>query len=160
MELASTLSDQRVTIPSGLHLPKDSTSFYWALETLAKDHHCFGIYLLGQGQLVGMICCDPVIKEGKLQPHQFEISYLLDHKWWGQHIMTKALKKFCQEFQPDDHQLSLRAATLLTNVGSQKVLERVSFTRDNCSHQGIISWRWDRSGGQSSELADSRKPRV
>lgn len=137
------LRDERVTIPSGLQLPAEESSFLWAVQTLAKYHHCFGIYYGEDGQLVGMICCDRVKQEGKDQSPKFEISYLIGHQWWGHHIMTNALQQFCQQYLPKEQSTSLIATTLSTNVASQKVLTRSGFKRIGDDRQGVISWRYD-----------------
>lgn len=141
--LEDILRDERVTIPSGLQLPAGESSFLWALQTLANYHHCFGIYYGEDEQLVGMICCDQVKQDEEAQSKEFEISYLIGHRWWGHHIMTNALQQFCRQYKRKEVGASLIATTLATNVASQKVLKRVGFKKINDDHQGVISWRYD-----------------
>lgn len=149
LTLLPVLSDKRVTMPARLVLPDDPNGLKWAIQTLANNHYCFGIYIKRKPKPVGMICCEPLRqKDGSLDPHSFEISYLLDHQYWNHHLMTDAVSLFCHFFNSSDDKLTLYAKTALTNKASSQVLLNAGFKQLTTNQDGLAVWRWLRQEDQ------------
>lgn len=119
-------------------------------EKLARDEETesrFGhpLYLAvrqSNGSLIGMIGFHEVNCDGVL-----EVGYWLGKPWWGQGIMTDAVRAACSHafYVSDLGVVFARAFT--TNFASQRVLEKVGFRRDGPTmfdkdgHE-IVGWRY------------------
>jgi RimJ/RimL family protein N-acetyltransferase len=65
------------------------------------------------------------------EKHKADLGYAIGCNYWGQGIVTKALKiLLCKVFQEFPHLHRLQAHTLVENKASQRVLEKVGFHRE------------------------------
>ncbi|KAK2413451.1 putative N-acetyltransferase p20 [Trifolium repens] len=78
------------------------------------------------------------------EKHKADLGYAIGCNYWGQGIVTKALKiLLCKVFQEFPHLHRLQAHTLVENKASQRVLEKVGFHREGLlrklfCHKGSI----------------------
>ncbi|PIF46527.1 ribosomal-protein-alanine N-acetyltransferase [Chryseobacterium sp. 52] len=87
----------------------------------------FGIFDAGNNDFIGMC----LARNFADVSGQIEIGYTLSKKYWGKGIATevsRALVKYCF-FKTEENEVV--AVTDLDNIGSQKVLEKVGFSRIN-----------------------------
>lgn len=161
LRLKPVFQDEQVVRPSHLQLPENPLALDWALETLAANHHCFGIYLGTHQRLVGMIAADPSLDDdGKAIPHSLTISYLLNRTEWGQHVMTEAVRLFCRSINPEDQRLVIVAEVLRINQRSMRVLQNANFKMTAASDDQITFWKWSRRVNRQKGLAADLALRV
>ncbi|WP_343978462.1 GNAT family N-acetyltransferase [Kribbella koreensis] len=83
----------------------------------------FHVLVEDDGQIVGRVNLVDVA-DGSA-----ELGYRIAERWTGRGLATAAVRELCELAAGEYGLKELRAGTNLTNVGSQKVLERTGFVR-------------------------------
>lgn len=74
------------------------------------------------------------------QDQEIEIGYFIDRRWEGKGIMTEALEGIINWLAQNQYAKSLRAYTLITPNGSQRVLEKCGFALSETMEE-VQLWR-------------------
>lgn len=95
---------------------------------------CFGIRD-GSGKLIGIVSSDS-FEPGTT--YKAEIGYWLAKPFWGQGIMTDAVKAYVQYAFTELNLGKLTARTFEFNVGSARVLEKNGFKLEGCLRKDLL----------------------
>jgi ribosomal-protein-alanine N-acetyltransferase len=80
-----------------------------------------------EGKLIGVVSADS-FKPGTT--HRAEIGYWLAQRYWGQNLMTDAVRAFVRYAFAELELLRLTAHVLASNIASARVLEKNGFTAE------------------------------
>lgn len=69
-----------------------------------------------------------------------ELGYWLAEEYWGQGIMTEAVKQICREAFEKFDIVRIYAEPFAYNAGSRKVLEKVGFSQEGVIRKGVCKW--------------------
>lgn len=131
-DLALGIGDQDVSrnllfVPHPYEL-SDAMSFIRLVEKQKKDSGILNNWTIRQaGKVIGGI--GQHLKYPK-QPHKDEIGYWLGKSHWGQGIMTKVLSTYSDYLFNNTEIIRLEAPTYLSNIGSQRVLQKSGFVQE------------------------------
>lgn len=103
--------------------------------------YCFGIYLKDNGKLIGEVALYHIFR-GSLQ--RCLIGYSLDKQYNGRGYTTQAVS-LAVEFAFNELKLHrVDAGTMLNNIGSMRILEKVGFYREGIEQKGVkINGQWE-----------------
>jgi [ribosomal protein S5]-alanine N-acetyltransferase len=87
------------------------------------------------GEAVGAIGLHP---QKDIMQKNIELGYWLAQKYWGQHIMTEAIKKIVQYGFDNFNVTRIYARPYGTNKASQRVLEKAGFTLEAHIRENIF----------------------
>lgn len=122
-QLSILLNDHQLTDRAGLILPVQSPARDQAIRMFVQENH---VGMIKQGKrVVGMVVLSPWRgREDRQIAHHYELGYLLARQYWGQGIMTAAIKKLIRDLPVG---ITLHAQTAETNLASQQVLIKNGF---------------------------------
>ena len=83
---------------------------------------------------IGIFCGSDVYEKSG------ELGYWLAEEYWGQGIMTEAVKQICREAFEKFDIVRIYAEPFAYNAGSRKLLEKVGFSQEGVIHQGVCKW--------------------
>lgn len=83
--------------------------------------------IIYQDQLIGCISAQPRQFE---YSHSAELGYWLAQPYWGQGIMTNAVKEFIKQLQTDTQLSRFTVSVVTENIASIRVLEKNGFVRE------------------------------
>jgi RimJ/RimL family protein N-acetyltransferase len=101
---------------------RDSATFVITLKADDEDN------------FIGQVCATQFDKAFKFA----EVSYILDHEYWGSGIMTEALDRVIEFLLRDIRIHKVRAGCFVQNVGSRRVLEKVGFKQEGYLRDNAI----------------------
>jgi ribosomal-protein-alanine N-acetyltransferase len=90
-----------------------------------KFHGMWGMFNSINDEFIGGCLLRPYDNE----PNVLEIGYSLEHKYWGQGIATEMVKALVQYGFNNADVKAIVACAVVANIASQRVLEKVGFTR-------------------------------
>lgn len=126
--LASTLSNRKVlnNLRDGLPYPyteKDALEYInFINNSNASDTFAYAIDV--DGKAVGSI---GAFRQGNIHFRTAELGYYLAEEYWGQNIMTEAVKQLCEKLFKETDLLRIFAEPFAYNIGSRRVLEKAGF---------------------------------
>lgn len=83
---------------------------------------------------IGIFCGSDVYEKSG------ELGYWLAEEYWGQGIMTEAVKQICREAFEKFDIVRIYAEPFAYNAGSRKVLEKVGFSQEGVIRKGVCKW--------------------
>ncbi|ELP91624.1 hypothetical protein EIN_205910 [Entamoeba invadens IP1] len=100
-----------------------------------KDHH-IGFYGIDiNGVLIGAIAYIPSTDVNR---YSSEIGYWLAEEYWGHGIMPRAVKESMADYLSNSDAVRIYSHIFGSNLKSQKVLEKVGFTRVGVFHKAVF----------------------
>ncbi|WP_295747147.1 GNAT family N-acetyltransferase [uncultured Limosilactobacillus sp.] len=137
--LAALLSDRQTVEASGLQLPDpdDVASWQWALNILVtKDRGLWLVIERASNSLAGVMSLVP-------STTGFDLGYLLGPTFRGRGLMTSAVKLLLTDLRRQKQPVMVTASTSISNVASQRVLQRAGFQRLTPGEdRGVLQWCW------------------
>ncbi len=127
-DLASALSNQNIlkNLRDGLPYPyteKDAEDYINAM--LAADKNdTFAYAVCVDDRSVGSI---GAFRQGNIHCRTAELGYYLAEEYWGQGIMTDAVRQLCKKLFAETDLLRIYAEPFAYNIGSRRVLEKAGF---------------------------------
>ncbi|KAI1483828.1 acyl-CoA N-acyltransferase [Daldinia eschscholtzii] len=113
----------------------ESANYWINLSIDASPMVNFGIFTPG-GAFVGGI---GLIPHQDIEYRTWEVGYWIGKDYWGRGIATSALKAFSAwAFGAFPELLRIEAGVFSENIASQRVLERVGYTREGLRRQAIF----------------------
>ena len=91
------------------------------------------------GILVGSAGNHALSTREKLR-HRADFGISILREYWGQGIMTEAVKQICREAFEKFDIVRIYAEPFAYNAGSRKLLEKVGFSQEGVIHQGVCKW--------------------
>lgn len=83
---------------------------------------------------IGIFCGTDVYEKSA------ELGYWLAEEYWGQSIMTEAVKQICREAFEKFDIVRIYAEPFAYNAGSRKVLEKAGFSLEGIMRKGVYKW--------------------
>ena len=123
-DLAKTLSNRNVmnNLRDGLPYPytkQDAVDYITAMME-ADENETFAYAVTVDDKAVGSI---GAFRQGNIHSCTAELGYYLGEQYWGQGIMTEAIRQICQKVFADSDIIRIYAEPFSYNVGSCRALE-------------------------------------
>ena len=127
-DLAKTLSNRNVmnNLRDGLPYPytkQDAVDYITAMME-ADENETFAYAVTVDDKAVGSI---GAFRQGNIHSCTAELGYYLGEQYWGQGIMTEAIRQICQKVFADSDIIRIYAEPFSYNVGSCRALEKAGF---------------------------------
>ena len=127
--LAATLSNKKVldNLRDGLPYPyteKNAKEYINAILN-SDPNSTFAYAVEVDGTAVGSI---GAFRRGNIHCRTAELGYYLDERYWGNGIMTVAVRQLCEKVFNETDILRIYAEPFAYNIGSQRVLEKAGFS--------------------------------
>ena len=128
-QVAANLRD---IFPSPYHLP-DARAFIQSCMAADEGQAIFRAISV-DGQAVGGIA---LTRGADVYRRSAELGYWLGRDYWGQGIMTAAVRRICREAFAVWDILRIQAEVFAPNAGSRRVLEKAGFTLEGTKRRGV-----------------------
>lgn len=127
--LAAALNNKKVldNLRDGLPLPyteKDAAEYISAILS-ANKYDTFAYAVTVDDIAVGSI---GAFRQSNIHLRTAELGYYLAEEYWGQGIMTKAIRQVCSIIFESTDILRIYAEPFAYNIGSRRALEKAGFT--------------------------------
>lgn len=138
-ELAAALSNKRVqdNLRDGLPYPyteQDGRDFISAM--LAADKtETFSFAITVEDRVIGSI---GVFRQGNIHRQTAELGYYIAEPYWGQGIMTQAVRQICEYVFANSDILRIYAEPFAHNAPSCRVLEKAGFQYEGTLRQNAV----------------------
>lgn len=138
-ELAAALSNKKVqdNLRDGLPYPyteQDGRSFISAM--LAADpNDTFSFAITVDNRVIGSI---GVFRQGNIHRQTAELGYYIAEPYWGQGIMTQAVRQICEYVFANSDILRIYAEPFAHNIASCRVLEKAGFQYEGTLRQNAV----------------------
>lgn len=142
-DLVKLLSQPVLTGPAGLRINTASeAALTFSIRMLVRDVRLLAIILNKEPEKICglMIVSHRFSQQDQPLAHQYELGYLLDRQFWGQGIMSEAVKALVNHLPVGN---VLTASTMVQNVRSQRVLSRNGFHQWG-NHGDMLDWKFDK----------------
>lgn len=83
---------------------------------------------------IGIFCGSDVYEKSG------ELGYWLAEEYWGQGIMTEAVKRICREAFEKFDIVRIYAEPYAYNIGSRSVLEKAGFSLEGTMKRAVCKW--------------------
>lgn len=127
-DLSAALSNKRIqdNLRDGLPFPyteQDGKEFISAM--LAVDENdIFAFAITVSGKVIGSI---GAFRQGNIHRKTAELGYYIAEEYWGNGIMTEAVKQLCDYVFSHTDIIRIYAEPFAYNIGSCRVLEKAGF---------------------------------
>ena len=126
--LASILSNKKIqdNLRAGLPFPyteQDGVDYISAMLS-AEENDTFAFAVTADGKVVGSI---GAFRQGNIHARTAELGYYLAEEYWGNGLMTEAVRQLCAYVFAHSDILRIYAEPFAYNIGSQRVLEKAGF---------------------------------
>ena len=138
-DLASALSNKKVqdNLRDGLPYPyteKDGLEYIGAMLS-AEPNDTFAFAITVDDKAVGSI---GVFRQGNIHRLTAEMGYCLSEEYWGNGIMTEAVKQTCEYVFKNSDIIRIYAEPFAYNTASCRVLEKAGFRFEGLLRQNAI----------------------
>lgn len=127
-DLAAALSNPNVqnNLRDGLPYPYTETDGMEFISAMlaADEHDTFAFAITLDDKAIGSI---GVFRQGNIHSCTAEMGYYIAEKYWGQGIVTKAVKLTCEHVFAVSDIIRIYAEPFAENIGSCRVLEKSGF---------------------------------
>ena len=127
--LAATLSNKKIlnNLRDGLPYPyTEKDALEYIIYILSSNPNTTFAYSIDvDGTAVGSI---GAFRQGNIHLRSAELGYYLDERYWGNGIMTVAVRQLCEKVFNETDILRIYAEPFAYNIGSQRVLEKAGFS--------------------------------
>lgn len=137
--LASVLNNRRIldNLRDGIPYPyteKDALSFILGMLTEDEDSS-FSFAVTADDRVIGSI---GVFRQQNIHRQTAELGYYLAEEYWGQGIMTEAVRQICADVFANSDILRIYAEPYAYNTASCRVLEKAGFTFEGVLRQNAV----------------------
>ena len=127
-DLAFAISNQKVqdNLRDGLPYPyteQDAVDFIQAMLS-ADETETFSFAITIDDKVIGSI---GVFRQGNIHRYTAELGYYIEENYWGQGIMTEAVKQICEHVFNNSDIIRIYAEPFAYNKASCRVLEKAGF---------------------------------
>ena len=123
--LAAALSNMNIlnNLRDGLPYPYTETAALEYINAMlsADEHATFAFAVTADDEAIGSI---GAFRQGNIHNRTAELGYYLAESYWGQGIMTHAVKELCRYIFENTDILRIFAEPFAYNIGSCRVLEK------------------------------------
>lgn len=127
-DLASSLSNPNIlkNLRDGLPYPytENDAKDYISAMLAADSHTTFAYAVCVDDRAVGSI---GAFRQNNIHYRTAELGYYLAEEYWGQGIMTNAVRQLCEKLFAETDLLRIFAEPFTYNTGSHRVLEKAGF---------------------------------
>lgn len=139
VDLAMALSNKKVqdNLRDGLPFPyteKDSLVYINAMLTADKND-TFAFAVTVDDKAIGSI---GVFRQGNIHRLTAELGYYISEEYWGNGIMTEAVKQICKYVFKNSDIIRIYAEPFSYNIASCRVLEKAGFQFEGLLRQNAI----------------------
>ena len=139
VDLAMALSNKKVqdNLRDGLPFPyteKDSLEYINAMLTADKND-TFAFAVTVYDKVIGSIS---VFRQGNIHRLTAELGYYISEEYWGNGIMTEAVKQICDYVFRNSDIIRIYAEPFSYNTASCRVLEKAGFQFEGLLRQNAI----------------------
>ena len=142
--LAASLSNPKIlaNLRDGLPYPyteEEAQKFILSMQA-ANHNNSFFFAISADEQIIGNIS---VTRMTNIHSRTAELGYYIAEEYWGQGIMTAAVKQMCTHVFENSDIIRIFAEPFAYNIGSCRVLEKAGFTlegtlRSNAVKNGTV----------------------
>lgn len=127
-DLSAALSNKRIqdNLRDGLPYPyteQDGKEFISAI-LAADENDTFAFAITVSGKVIGSI---GAFRQGNIHRKTAELGYYITEEYWGNGIMTEAVKQLCDYVFSHTDIIRIYAEPFAYNIGSCRVLEKAGF---------------------------------
>lgn len=127
-DLAAALSNKKIldNLRDGLPYPyteQDGKEFISAM-LAADENDTFAFAITADGKVIGSI---GAFRQANIHRQTAELGYYVAEKYWGNGIMTEAVKQLCEYVFSHTDIIRIFAEPFAHNIASQRVLEKAGF---------------------------------
>lgn len=138
-DLSTALSNKKVldNLRDGLPYPytkKDAAEYISAMLS-ADGNETFAFAITVDGKAVGSI---GVFRQENIHKQTAELGYYLSENYWGNGIMTEAVKQICEYVFDNSDILRIFAEPFSYNTASCRVLEKAGFKYEGTLRQNAV----------------------
>ena len=137
--LAASLSNEKVleNLRDGIPFPyteKDAMEYITAMRE-SDPHNTFAFAVCVDGVAVGSV---GAFRQGNIHCRTAELGYYLAQEYWGQGVMTAAVRLLCEKIFAETDILRIFAEPFAENVGSRRVLEKAGFAPEGVLRSNAV----------------------
>lgn len=138
-DLATALSNKKIqnNLRDGLPYPyteQDGTEYISAMLS-ADENETFAFAVTVDNKVVGSI---GIFRQGNIHRQTAELGYYIAEEYWGQGIMTEAVKQICEYVFAKSDIIRIYAEPFAYNVASCRVLEKAGFQYEGTLRNNAI----------------------
>ena len=127
-ELAAALNSKRIlnNLRDGLPFPyteQDATEYITAMRS-ADENDTFAYAITAEDHVIGSI---GAFRQGNIHRQTAELGYYLAEEYWGQGVMSGAIRQLCDIIFQTTDILRIYAEPFSYNAGSRRALEKAGF---------------------------------
>ena len=127
-ELAAALNSKRIlnNLRDGLPFPyteRDARDYITAMRS-ADENDTFAYAITAENHVIGSI---GAFRQGNIHRQTAELGYYLAEEYWGQGIMSGAIRQLCDRIFQTTDILRIYAEPFSYNAGSRRALEKAGF---------------------------------
>ena len=127
-ELAAALNNKRIlnNLRDGLPFPyteRDAAEYITAMRS-ADENDTFAYAITAEDHVIGSI---GAFRQGNIHRQTAELGYYLAEEYWGQGIMSGAIRQLCDRIFQTTDILRIYAEPFSYNAGSRRALEKAGF---------------------------------
>lgn len=128
VDLSVVLSNKKVqdNLRDGLPYPyteQDGQDYISAMLT-ADENETFAFTVTADRKVIGSICA---VRQANIHNKTAELGYYIAEEYWGNGIMTEAVKQLCDYVFTHTDIIRIYAEPFAHNIGSCRVLEKAGF---------------------------------
>lgn len=137
--LAKALNNPKVqdNLRDGLPYPyteEDALSFILGM-LMEDENDCFSFAVTADDQVIGSI---GVFRQQNIHRQTAELGYYIAEEYWGQGIMTEAVRQICRHVFRSSDILRIYAEPFAYNTASCRVLEKAGFQPEGLLRQNAV----------------------
>lgn len=138
-DLAAALSNKNIlnNLRDGLPYPyteKDAADYINAMLS-ADENDTFAFAITMDDKAIGSI---GAFRQGNIHRQTAELGYYLAEEYWGQGIMTDAIRQVCREIFETTDILRIYAEPFSYNAGSRRALEKAGFRYEGLMRRSAV----------------------
>ena len=138
-DLAATLSNKKVqdNLRDGLPFPyteKDGSEYIAAMLSADKND-AFAFAITVDDRVIGSIS---VFRQENIHRLTAELGYYISEEYWGNGIVTEAVKQICEYVFRNSDIIRIYAETFSHNTASCRVLEKAGFQFEGLLRQNAV----------------------
>lgn len=138
-DLAAALSNKRVqdNLRDGLPYPytEQDGRDYIAAMLAADQNNTFAFAVTADGKVIGSIAA---FRQGNIHAKTAELGYYIAEEYWGQGIMTEAVRQLCKHIFSGSDIIRIYAEPFAYNIGSCRVLEKAGFVYEGTLRRNAV----------------------
>ena len=138
-DLAAALNNEKIlnNLRDGLPFPytERDASDYIAAMLAADENEAFAYAITADDRAIGSI---GAFRQGNIHRQTAELGYYLAEEYWGQGIMTDAIRQLCGRIFESTDILRIYAEPFACNTGSRRALEKAGFTYEGTMKNNAV----------------------